>query len=175
MPEKKPPDLSLWNIATAGVQKLKGREKIHPTSPPYKKPKQPSIDKHGTIQLETILPSQSPRDNNPSSFQIDAKYKKRLKQGDVQLDGSIDLHDLTLHQAHQKFMRFLNQHIAKKSRCLLIITGQGKPKGEGVIRKNFSLWCEDEVIKPFILTVQQANIKHGGNGAFYILLRRIRI
>jgi DNA-nicking Smr family endonuclease len=174
MPEKKPPDLALWNIATAGIQKLKGQEKIHPTPPKYSKPKLFPVDKLGTIQLETILPQQSPRNTSPSSFQIDAKYKKRLKQGDVKLDGSIDLHDLTLHQAHQKFMQFLSQHIAKKSRCLLVITGQGKPKGEGVIRKNFPLWCEDAVIKPFILNLQQAHIKHGGDGAFYLLLRRVR-
>ena len=69
-------------------------------------------------------------------------------------------------------------------RCLLFVTGKGlfkiknntnenKPKlYHGVIRSAFSEWAKSNKFSKYILSFEQATIDHGGDGAFYVYLRK---
>lgn len=183
MPEKKPPprikpkslkdeECALWRAATSDVKR------IHQKSPPI--PETPPVSVHprskskgdipliGIIALETNRPSRTP---DKSSFQLDSGLKKRFERGDLPLDGTLDLHGLTLEQAHRRFVRFVMEHIRSGSRFLLVVTGKGVG-GEGLIRKNLPMWCDADDLKGHILQRSVARPHHGGSGACYLLLRR---
>ena len=183
MPEKQPPqkplkntDQKLWDIATSDVtqiaQKSISPKPIRPRKM-TKKSQGVSLEAVGFIELEIFKPrTQKPAPTlEKSSFQIDAALKKRFERGDLPLDGKIDLHGLTLEQAHRKFLSFIHTKIAAGARFILIVTGKGVG-GEGIIRKSLPLWCDSAEIKQHILQRTEAKPHHGGSGATYILLRK---
>ena len=98
---------------------------------------------------------------------------KNIKRGKFNFDARLDLHGKTLEKAFANFVSFVNTNYEKENRNLLIITGKGNPeKSTGVIRKNFPLWLNYDGVRDKILYVDFANISDGGDGAFYILLRK---
>lgn len=187
MKEKKPPllpkkpsktkslngeDVTVWEQATGDVTALHPTNKVNPVQPHQTK-RIPRIQTNGRITLETFaLPITH---HHSSSFQIDKALKKRFQSGDLHLDGQIDLHGLTLAEAHDQFIRFITRMIASEARFILVIAGKGSTEsqnGRGIIRKNLPLWCDDTHLKPHILQITSAKPKHGGSGASYILLRK---
>jgi DNA-nicking Smr family endonuclease len=194
MKEKKPPktapssktpktrplkdeDLAVWGQATEHVTKY-AAPNIHKDST-LKRLKRHYGDDGGanitgTITLETfgVAPALKTINLQPSSFQVDAGLKKRFEKGELPIDGKIDLHGMTLAQAHHCFTQFIMGKIQDGARFVLVVTGKGSGDGTGVIRKNLPLWCDDKNLKPHILQITSAQAKHGGSGASYILLRR---
>ena len=67
---------------------------------------------------------------------------------------------------------------------LLFVTGKGlfksknyeesdKPKlYRGIIRASFIEWAKSKKFSKYILSFEQASIEHGGDGAFYVYLRK---
>lgn len=190
MKEKKPPktaassktpktrplkdeDLAVWGQATEHVTKY-AAPNIHKENTLKRLKRHYGQDLAGTITLETfgVAPSLKPISPQPSSFQVDAALKKRFEKGELPIDGKIDLHGMTLAQAHHRFTQFIMGKIKDGARFVLVITGKGSGDGTGVIRKNLPHWCDDKNLKPHILQITSAQAKHGGSGASYILLRR---
>lgn len=190
MKEKKPPktaassktpktrplkdeDLAVWGQATEHVTQY-AAPNIHKENTLKRLKRHYGQDLAGTITLETfgVSPSLKPISPQPSSFQVDAALKKRFEKGELPIDGKIDLHGMTLAQAHHRFTQFIMGKIKDGARFVLVITGKGSGDGTGVIRKNLPLWCDDKNLKPHILQITSAQAKHGGSGASYILLRR---
>lgn len=175
-------DAVLWQAVTRDVTKWDksnkmGRPEEKPVSnPPASKSKIKYVPvMTGQITLESFASITKPA--SPSSYQLDGALQKRFTNGELPIDGTIDLHGLTLAEAHQQFMRFMSRKITGGARCVLIITGKGSSEtenGRGVIRKNLPLWCEDKSIGLHILKLSKASPRHGGSGAFYILIRRQR-
>ena len=67
-------------------------------------------------------------------------HKPKLRKGKRRIDGRIDLHGMTQEESYRVLPRFLYDSIAKGRRCILIITGKGKPKPEnneqgGILRR----------------------------------------
>ena len=113
---------------------------------------------------------------------MDKKAFTRLKQGRLSPEVRIDLHGMTLDQAHPALNRFILDSHSKGRRLVLVITGKGKMKDEGnpiptrigVLRHQVPMWMQQHPLKPLILQVAQASQKHGGSGAYYVYLRRAR-
>lgn len=113
---------------------------------------------------------------------MDKKAFTRLKQGRLSPEARIDLHGMTLDQAHPALNRFILDNHAKGRRLVLVITGKGKAKDSpgpiptrlGVLRHQVPQWMQQHPLKPLILQVAQASQKHGGSGAYYVYLRRTR-
>jgi DNA-nicking Smr family endonuclease len=58
---------------------------------------------------------------------------------------------------------------------LLVVTGKGEGREEGgVLRRLLPLWLEEGSHRGAILAIAPARRQHGGEGAFYLLLRRKR-
>ena len=95
-----------------------------------------------------------------------------VRRGKVDVEATIDLHGMTLATAQTVLPKFLRTHRIKGARCVLVITGKGRP-GEGAIRRDFRLWLERADASALISGYSPAHIKHGGGGAFYVFLRRV--
>ncbi|WP_333023257.1 Smr/MutS family protein [Wolbachia endosymbiont of Pentidionis agamae] len=109
--------------------------------------------------------------NSFSYFNSNAKLKIDGKK--YSINSTLDLHGYTLTSAHSKLESFITENYFKNSRCLLIITGYGnKTLNTGTIRANFLNWLESDKIKHMILYCNQAVNKHGGNGAYYVILKK---
>lgn len=115
--------------------------------------------------------------------QLDKRTAMRLKRGQIPLDARIDLHGLYQRDAKTQLLGFIAQSFQQGARCVLVITGKGQLvfEGEtpenntpGVIKRNFRLWLKEEPYASMILKIEKAQIKDGGEGAYYILLRRRR-
>src|SRR5258708_1982920 len=71
--------------------------------------------------------------------------------------------------------RFVRQAWRDGLRVLLIITGKGSVRdGGGVLRRNLPRWLASGEHGPRVLRIESAQPRHGGSGAYYVLLRRQR-
>ena len=61
---------------------------------------------------------------------------------------------------------------------MLVITGKGQPaasgEARGVLRRQLPLWLSLPELRSLVLGFDAAHAAHGGDGAFYIRLRRFR-
>lgn len=186
MKEKKPPtqanqkrkpksltteDSALWQHVTKDVAKLhhNAAPKESPSARKTKttpKTNRPTVS-YTTIQLENLKPAISDT-KNASSYQMDKTLQKKFSNGDLPIDGKLDLHGMTLDTAHKKFIQFMRSHIRDGSRFLLVVTG----KGTGALQRHLPQWCDTSEFSNAILQTRAAKPAHGGTGAMYISLRQ---
>ena len=102
---------------------------------------------------------------------LDINQDKRTRRGRVEIDATIDLHDLYQMPARAALVKAIIRASNRNHKCVLVITGKGK-RGEGVLRRNFPEWISQEPIRPLVATYAPAHIKHGGSGAWYVFLKR---
>lgn len=101
---------------------------------------------------------------------MDAATARRMKRGEFRPEGTLDLHGMTQGEAFAAFSRFIARAGREEKRNLLVITGKGT-RGGGVLRRLLPLWAEEI---PAILALSPARPRDGGEGAFYVRLRRGR-
>ena len=120
-------------------------------------------------------PPTAPHNMDKNSF-------NRLKKGKIAVEGKIDLHGMTLAQAHPALIGFVREAHVSGKRLLLVITGKGKtrrddgimPERQGILRLQIPHWLTMPPLAPMVLQVTEAHLKHGGSGAFYVYLKRQR-
>ena len=114
---------------------------------------------------------------------LDRRTALRLRRGQIGIDGRIDLHGMTRRKAHAALAAFVASGRRHGRRCLLVITGKGgRPRGEtgfegertGVLRREAPRWLAEPPLAGDVLAVAPARPADGGDGAFYVLLRRRR-
>ncbi|OEY86844.1 hypothetical protein BIY23_04670 [Wolbachia pipientis] len=85
----------------------------------------------------------------------------------------LDLHNYSIDNAYHKLIDFIIENYQMCNRCLLVVTGHSSTINETeTIKSSFNTWLNNPKIQHMILSCKQAAKKHGGKGAFYILLRR---
>ena len=104
---------------------------------------------------------------------LDANLYKQFKNHHF---SKIDLHGLTVDQAHQKLIEYFSINYKKKNLFHIVVTGLGnKTNGEefftGKIRRQFPFWLDTEKFQFMIKSYTPCKIQHGGLGAFYIKLK----
>jgi DNA-nicking Smr family endonuclease len=113
---------------------------------------------------------------------MDAKSFGKMKKGKLHPEARIDLHGMTLDEAHPALLGFILQSQAMGRRLVLVITGKGKlrdelapmPVRQGVLRHQVPHWLNMTPLRPLILQITPAHISHGGSGAYYVYLKRGR-
>jgi len=115
-------------------------------------------------------------------LRMDAGTHKAMRKGKLLPEARLDLHGMTLAEAHPELVRFiLNAHSAGM-RLVLVITGKGKdrdrggpiPTRFGALRHQVPHWLALPPLGPVVLQIAEAHLRHGGSGAFYVYLKRIR-
>ena len=108
---------------------------------------------------------------------FDRELSRQLGRGKLTPQASLDLHHLTLAAAERAVRRFLVEASAQNFRIVLIVTGKGvRLEGGrvlgGRIRAEFIGWLNRADNRDLVRGVRSAHARHGGSGAFYVLLRR---
>ena len=99
---------------------------------------------------------------------------RRLQRGDYEPQATIDLHGLTLIQAHDRLMHVVRRAMDQKQRLLLVITGKGnnsQPHAR-TLKQAFEEWMSSPPFCPLVAHVCPAAKRHGDTGAYYILLKK---
>ena len=99
---------------------------------------------------------------------------RRLQRGDYEPQSTIDLHGLTLIQAHDRLMHVVRRAMDQKQRLLLVITGKGnnsQPHAR-TLKQAFEEWMRSPPFCPLVAHVCPAAKRHGDTGAYYILLKK---
>ncbi len=123
-----------------------------------------------------------------SEFKLSfGEVNKELKRGKVKIDRRIDLHGHGLVEAYEKFISEVKKNYNNNKRCLLIITGKGVHKKidseqdtspklfYGKIKNSIINWINEDDLKKYILTYQDAGFEHGGDGALFVYLRKKKV
>jgi DNA-nicking Smr family endonuclease len=112
---------------------------------------------------------------------IEPKLRKRLGRGRITIDGTLDLHGMRQDEAYRALVRFLQARSARGDRTILVITGKGlkKVNGDpttiverGVLRTMLPIWLSSPELLPLVAGWDQSAQSHGGEGAWYVRLRR---
>ena len=112
---------------------------------------------------------------------MDRNAHRKMTRGRLEPEARIDLHGMTLAEAHPELIRFILNAQDAGRRLVLVITGKGSrggrdegpiPQRAGVLRHQVPQWLRMQPLGPMVLQVAQAHLKHGGGGAYYVYLRR---
>ena len=152
----------IWAKAISDVRPLgKNASKASPSKP-----------------LEYVIrpPSGTKRPGRPkgpihqSSF--DPGLFRKIADGKVSLDKRLDLHGMTEARAHNILVDALEDAWGQGARRILVITGRGGARG-GALRAMLPKWLSSPNLTPYVSSFTYADKRHGGDGAFYVLLRRL--
>lgn len=171
-------DAALWARFTQDIRPLGTRPQAHIPHIPMPRP-------HQQMRARDI---DAPRTRATGPVQhatLDGSWEKSLASGKITPDRSIDLHGLTQSEAHARVHQLIPMAYAQGARVLLVVTGRSPlspdamtvmqgARPRGMIRASLSHWLDSAELRPFVAAMRPAHQKHGGKGAFYIVLRRAR-
>ena len=112
--------------------------------------------------------------------------EKRVRRGRLEIDGRVDLHGLTQDMALRTLRNFLSMAYRDGYRTVLVITGKGLKAREresepwehhdepGVLRRKLPEWLGNPKFRQWVSGYAIAHMRHGGGGAFYVTMRRVR-
>ena len=174
-------DVDLFRAAMADVKPLKGRKKPvrkHAVAP---KPKvAESLPARESFLVDARSHAARPartRVATPAPQSFDREVDRALSKGKRRPEAKLDLHGMTLVAAERAVSAFIAQSSAENRRVVLIVTGKGTRLESGRvfggrIRAEFPGWLERAENRARVAGVRTAHPRHGGSGAFYVLLRR---
>jgi len=197
---QQPDDLELWAKVTASVTPLKRRTPVRETSKPksaqVKETKTATADQHPAAtksHSKTVSPAARTRRTPvvrdvPQLTGLDRRTSQKMTRGKTDIDGRLDLHGMTQHNARSRLRSFLADSRSAGRRTVLVITGKGyspysshtlhgyqqvdTPEREGVLRRALPQWLDETEFRVHVAGYQPAHPRHGGGGAFYIRLRK---
>lgn len=104
------------------------------------------------------------------------KERRRLGRGAAEPDGRLDLHGMRQTAAFHALWAFLQAAQARGARTVLIITGKGRAADQdsGILRQVVPRWLAEPQFRGLVVGFEPASRRHGGEGAFYVRLRRRR-
>jgi DNA-nicking Smr family endonuclease len=181
----RPDERELWRRFASSVRpldakRLKALDEAAPPEPV-----------HETRPLP--MPGPAPRDiPRPPATSVrapaDRSSDRRLRRGRVEVEARLDLHGLTANAARGELLRFLMRARARGFGTVLVITGKGANARAqddsrfepwsldarplpGVLRRAFTGWMAEADFAPLCAGYSPAHARHGGSGAFYVILR----
>jgi DNA-nicking Smr family endonuclease len=134
------------------------------------------------IGQKTDRPSLTKSAIRPDPIRMDSKNLDRLKKGKLVPEARLDLHGMTLAQAHPALIGFILKAHSNANRLVLVITGKGKiqtaahlvPEQKGALKRQVPTWLSQAPVSSVIQHSTNAHSRHGGDGALYVYLRRMR-
>lgn len=186
---RKPPDFDLWLETAKSIRPLRHRASRHAPAVPVAVA--PPIDEQfsmSSAQHKTNLPSHTKPP--PQITGLDRRTAQRLMRGQVEIERRIDLHGSGIEMARVNLMGFLRDAQAMGLRNVLVITGKGAspfsrhtlhgaghfhaPERAGRLRRLVTDWFHEPDFRSLVAGFQPAHPKHGGGGAYYVRVRRLK-
>lgn len=185
-----PEERELWHQVAATARAIHPDHPVRPDRTDKEPPRKPKTLFQAFRLGEAANPRPTPHNVAPSlaahlsaqPLRMDRNAYDKMTRGKLMPEARIDLHGMTLAQAHPELIGFvLNAHAAGK-RLVLVITGKGKrgddhgpiPQRMGALRHQVPHWLAGPPLGAIILQVTSASLKHGGAGAYYVYLKRHR-
>jgi DNA-nicking Smr family endonuclease len=180
-----PEELDLWQAVARTARAMHGPVLPQPlirdaVAPPVEGKKQAAIPR---FRLGEKAAPFRPNEALPGpAIQMDAKAFTRMSKGKLAPEARIDLHGMTVSEAHPELIRFILSAYSEGLRLVLVITGKGKagpdfgpiPQRYGILKHQVPNWLRSPPLGGMILQVSEAHLKHGGAGALYVYLRKTR-
>ncbi|MBW7910099.1 MAG: Smr/MutS family protein [Alphaproteobacteria bacterium] len=169
-------DRALWQHVTKSVrayekprggaqEKDKEKKAAAAKKQAEKKPPASAPQRRATPAVTVTPAARKPLDDDGTA--------QSLRRKKWTIDKTLDLHGMTQAAAHQALLRFVAAAERQEKRTLLVITGKGsRLAGGGVLRRLLPLWVEEAPLRAKVLAITPARIEDGGDGAFYIRLRK---
>jgi DNA-nicking Smr family endonuclease len=186
-------EIDLWRKVAKQAERLHPElpQTVHPTTLPKPKPTKTPKARIEAFELGQTAPTKPSRNNLKPSIteglrtnpvQMDTKSFGRMKRGKLKPEGKLDLHGMRMSAAPPALVRFVLTAQAPGKRLVLVIPGKGKDRDEpgpiptprGVLRNQVPHWLSIPPLAQAVLQVTPAHISHGGDGAYYVYLRRVR-
>lgn len=189
---RKPPDFDLWLEAAKSVKPLRARARSSAARPTAKSPVVSAASRK-PVSLPSVphvhLPS--PLHKPPPQITgLDRRTTQKLTRGQVEIERRLDLHGTGIEMARVNLLGFLRDAQAMGTRNVLVITGKGDspyarhtlhgsghfhaPERAGRLRRLVTEWFHEPEFRTLVAGFQPAHPKHGGGGAYYVRVRRIR-
>ncbi len=94
----------------------------------------------------------------------------RLKNGQYPIEGSLDLHRLSVREAREAVRKFFRLAEAKRWRTVLIAHGRGEQSATPARLKSYVVHWLGQM--PDVIAYSSADRRHGGTGAVLVLVRK---
>ena len=120
----------------------------------------------------SYTPTLSPSRPRGLPEELEPRRQRRLSRERDPIEARIDLHGFGRFQAQDALTAFLLGAQARGYRSVLVITGQGRRGGTGVIRASVHEWLQGPALRGVVSGFAAAARHHGGDGALYVTIRR---
>ena len=142
---------------------------------------------HQILQSATALPAMPAARTKapPPLAPFDRKRSRRIASGRIEIEARLDLHGARQIEAHSQFRWFIVNCVARGFSTVLVVTGKGGRRDDvtssgfatgaperGVLRRSVPMWLDEPELRALVASYTTADIKHGGDGALYIHLRK---
>jgi DNA-nicking Smr family endonuclease len=184
-----PDEAALWDHATRTLSPVKAKARVTEAAPteaskpsPYQPPARKSPPTSAVRPPAPPTPRPAPA---PPLAEFDRRQARRIATGKLEIEARIDLHGLRQSDAAARLRAFLFDAHARGLKTVLVITGKGgeAPRGDymadafgqkarGVLRRSVPGWLDGPELRAVVLGYTTAGIRHGGEGALYVQLRR---
>lgn len=108
----------------------------------------------------------------PSGRPADRGQEKRIRRGKFPIGPTLDLHGHTQETGRRALQAFVTLQRSLGETTVIIVTGKGRAGG-GILRTRFLDWIAETDLRSHISGYSIANQKHGGDGAYYLFLKRV--
>lgn len=162
---------ALWARVAASVKPLPGREVPKLPVAPAPAAALPSNPPKALRQAPAPVPPK-PKAPHPLGATLDGSWDRQIARGRLTPDRVIDLHGHTLATAHGVLAGAILA--GDGARVMLVITGKGRPDRPSRIRDELMHWLDRPDLRAHVASLRNAHPRHGGSGAFYIILRRAK-
>jgi DNA-nicking Smr family endonuclease len=172
---------ALWESVAKQVKPLRKRHRA--PKPPADSPAaatnvaKPAATPARVAPPRVVVPPKPAPPPPPPLAPIGRRERSHLSRGRKDIDARLDLHGMTQTRAHRALFGFLQRAHHDGMTFVLIITGKGRMGSEserGVLRRQVPQWLSLPEFRSLVVGFEEAHIGHGGEGALYVRVRRVR-
>lgn len=186
-------EAELWAFAMRDAHALRRRGRVRtPAASPREEVEtaQPPITAVPNVTKAAASPKVRPpaapppvpaAPRSPALANYDENERRRLSRNPDLIDARLDLHGMRQREAHSALRSFILSASARGLRHLLVITGKGTSlererdflrEERGVLKRLVPQWLGDAELRGFVVSYAISHIRHGGEGALYVRLRK---
>ncbi len=170
-PPLQPEDAALWEDVKKTVKRIAKEKAENELRIAAQKSPAPSL-KSAPAGLEQKIAA---KPQAPPASAFDRVSLRKIKTGKLPVEDVLDLHGLRLDAAHHALEAFILTCAARGLKLVLVITGKGdrfvKSEG-GVLRQSVPRWLKESGLARAVSGFTKAAQAHGGEGAFYVRLKK---
>ncbi|MGL5363833.1 MAG: Smr/MutS family protein [Bosea sp. (in: a-proteobacteria)] len=176
-------EIALWTHVARSTRPLPGKRAPEPKAPEVAAAKPATTPSKSAAPAKALLPEPKKPALTPLA-PLERKLKTQLKRGIQPIEAVIDLHGMRQDAAHAALHRFIWRAQGDGAKLVLVVTGKGAAgqshtmfggsDERGVLRRMVPHWLRLPDLRPMVVGFDEADQRHGGSGALYIRLRRLR-